>query len=153
PHWMKGTSFSVAFQRTCPSARSQQGSVYASDGEKVRMGLRFQFSRAVGLMVLVLAGALSAGASDDLLQPQTKLRVTVVQWNPAKGDYQAWQAIGGEFAVSQTGTLGLRVIGQAEAAARAATAVADPSSIRLQKRMGLLEKPETTGEILEYPPI
>jgi len=117
------------------------------------MGLRFQFSRAVGLMVLVLAGALSAGAFDDLLQPQTKLRVTVVQWNPAKGDYQAWQAIGGEFAVSQTGTLSLPVIGQVEAAGRDATSVANEISTRLQKRMGLLEKPDTTVEILEYPPI
>lgn len=117
------------------------------------MGLRFQFSRAVGLLVLVLAGALSAGASDDLLQPQTKLRVTVVQWNPAKGDYQAWQAIGGEFAVSQTGTLSLPVIGQVEAAGRDATSVANEISTRLQKRMGLLEKPDTTVEILEYPPI
>lgn len=117
------------------------------------MGLRFQFSRAVGLLVLVLAGALSAGAFDDLLQPQTKLRVTVVQWNPAKGDYQAWQAIGGEFAVSQTGTLSLPVIGQVEAAGRDATSVANEISTRLQKRMGLLEKPDTTVEILEYPPI
>jgi polysaccharide export outer membrane protein len=109
--------------------------------------------KIAGIFGLLLAGLLPAIAANDLLLPQTKLRVTVVQWNPAKSDYQSWQAIGGEFIVSQSGMLELPVIGQIEAAGRDSTALAGEISTRLQSHMGLIDRPDTTVEILEYPPI
>ena len=117
------------------------------------MDTRFQLLRMAGIFGLLLAGVLPSSASDDLLLPQTKLRLTVVQWNPAKGDYQVLQAIGGEFVVSQTGMLQLPVVGQVDAVGRDSTALANEISARLKSRMGLIEKPDTTVEIVEYPPV
>src|SRR5699024_7515563 len=99
--------------------------------------------KIAGLVGLLLAGILPAVPADDLLLPQTKLRLTIVQWNPTKGDYQSWEAIGGEFVVSQSGMLQLPVIGPVEATGRDSNALAIEISTRLQSRMGLIDKPDT----------
>lgn len=116
------------------------------------MRLVFQILMATSMAVLLLGGQ-AVFASDEALLPQTKLRLTVVQWNPSKGDYQSWEAISGDFAVSQAGSIQLPIIGRVEAAGRDASALATEISTRLQTLMGLIEKPNTTIEILEYPPI
>jgi polysaccharide export outer membrane protein len=117
------------------------------------MKMRLGIVNAASVLGLLLAGAVAASAADDLLLPQTKLRLTVVQWNPAKGDYQSWQGLGGEFVISQSGTLQLPMIGQIGAAGRDSIALANEISSRLQARMGLIDKPDATVEILEYPPV
>jgi polysaccharide export outer membrane protein len=87
------------------------------------------------------------------LAPQTKIRLTVVQWMPAKGQYEQWGALGGEFVVSQAGTVVLPVIGAVSVANLDGAGLAAEVAKRLQAKIGLVSKPDTTVEILQYPPI
>lgn len=92
-------------------------------------------------------------AAEISLAPQAKLRITVVQWMPIKGAYEPWTALGGEFSVSDEGTVVLPVIGAVPVGTRDGTALAQEISQRLQEATGLVEKPYTTVEVVEYPPV
>lgn len=50
-------------------------------------------------------------ADDSQLASQTRIRLTIVQWMPTKGVYEKWDAIGGEFLISEAKTVSLPVIG------------------------------------------
>ena len=111
-------------------------------------------SAAAVLAVTAVFGlARAAQAESGPLAPQTKLRVTVVQWMPTKGAYEQWTPLGGEFTVSAAGTIVLPVIGTIEVANLDNAALAAEIADRLQQKIGLVNKPDTTVEILEYPPI
>ena len=61
---------------------------------------------------LVFGGtAAPAVAEAGKLVPQTKVRLSVVQWMPTRGTYERWEALGGEFAVSGDGTVSLPILG------------------------------------------
>lgn len=101
------------------------------------------------LLWVLLAG--SAAATD--LVPQTKLRVSVVQWMPTQGQYQKWDALGGDFEVSSDGTILLPIIGSVSVLHKDAGAIADEISTRIKDKIGLVAAPNTTVQILEYPPV
>lgn len=110
---------------------------------------------------LMIAGMLAAGGFGwsslatlaDQITPQTKLRVTVIQWMPTKGTYERWDALGGEFEVSQSGEVVLPVIGPVSVGKLDSTALAAEIAKRLQEKLVLVDKPDTTVEILDYPPV
>ncbi len=114
-----------------------------------RVGIR------TGVVVAALLGLLhSAPAEADApIGPQAKLRITVVQWMPIKGAYEPWTALGGEFSVSDDGAVVLPVIGAVPVGTFDSAALAQEISRRLQQTTGLVEKPYTTVEIVEYPPV
>lgn len=108
--------------------------------------------------VAFLAGALAllpgpGQAADAGLSPQTKIRVTVLQWMPMKGAYEEWTALGGEFVVSDAGSIVLPVIGAIPVGSMDSTALANEIARRIQAKTGLVNKPDTTVEITEFPPI
>jgi len=105
------------------------------------------------VMILVLAFGGPVRSSDVPLAPQTKLRVTVVQWMPMKGAYEQWTALGGEFTVSEDSTLVLPVIGSIDVGRMDGGALGAEISRRLQVSIGTVDKPDTTVEILQYPPV
>ncbi|MBZ9993074.1 polysaccharide biosynthesis/export family protein [Mesorhizobium sp. BH1-1-4] len=125
------------------------------------MSVSRQVSRgATGWMLLMCLAALItcgfpalAQAAGANLVPQTKLRVTVVQWVPVKGEFEQWSALGGDFVVSETGTLVLPVIGAVSLGEMDSTALAGEIAKRLQTQMGLVKRPDTTVEIIDYPPV
>jgi polysaccharide export outer membrane protein len=94
-------------------------------------------------------------ASADLYQlaPHTKLRLTVLQWNPSKGEYLRWEAVSGEFTVSEVGSISLPLLGSMPVANLDSGRLAVEIAKRLQAETGLLNKPDAVVEILEYPPI
>ncbi|NIX75678.1 polysaccharide biosynthesis/export family protein [Microvirga terricola] len=87
------------------------------------------------------------------LAPQTKLRVTVVQWIPAKGEYQKWEPVGGEYVVSAAGTISLPLIGSMDVTSIDSSDLATEIAERLKAKTGLINTPDATVEILEYPQI
>jgi protein involved in polysaccharide export with SLBB domain len=95
----------------------------------------------------------SAAAAEVRLSPQTKVRLTVVQWMPMKGQYERWEALGGEFIVSDAGTLSLPVIGSVPVGTLDNAGLAAEISKRLQAKTGMVAAPDTTVEVVEYPPI
>lgn len=113
--------------------------------------------RLLALLAGVLAGSVAtpfaAWAAGPPLAAQTKLRVTVIQWMSPKGAYERWDALGGEFVVSQSGTIMLPVVGVIPVGNLDAAELADDIADRIQKKLGLVEKPESTVEIVEFPPV
>lgn len=108
------------------------------------------------VLAFILAAAISwlpttADAGD--LVAQTKLRVTVLQWMPMKGAYEQWPALGGDFVVSDNGTIALPVIGAIEIKDMDASQLAAEIAKRIQSKTGLVDRPDTTVAILEYPPV
>lgn len=117
----------------------------------------FTSSRLVRLLIAGTAFCAISGLSlvqaAAQLAPQTKLRVTVVKWNPTEGEYQRWDALGGEFAVTAEGTIVLPVIGPVAVGELDSAGLADTIATRLQDQIGLVRKPDTTVEIVEFPPV
>ncbi len=114
---------------------------------------------ARGMLLICLAAIAASGfspkaqAAGASFAPQTKIRVTVLQWMPVKGEFEQWSALGGEFVVSETGTVVLPVIGAVPVGTMDGTALANEIAKRLQAQMGMVKRPDTTVEIIEYPPI
>ena len=106
---------------------------------------------AAGLAAMLLASP--ARADDARLLPQTRIKLSVLQWDPAKGEYEDWQALGGEFVVSQAGTVQLPVLGAVPVGKLDGAGLAAEVAGRLQARLGLIARPDTTVEIVDYPPI
>lgn len=106
-----------------------------------------------GALIALGASAAPALADEPQLAPQTRIRVTIVQWVPAKSEYEQWGALGGEFAVSDAGAVTLPVIGSVPVGKLSAAELASDISSRLKTAIGLSEMPATTVEIIEYPPI
>jgi polysaccharide export outer membrane protein len=87
------------------------------------------------------------------LWPQTKVRLTVVQWEPLEGQYERWEAFSGELIVSEDGTLPIPVIGAVPVQERTAAQVASEVAGALQAKLGLVTPPDTSIEIIEFPPV
>lgn len=94
-----------------------------------------------------------ASAVEPQLAPQTKIRVTIVQWVPAKSQYEQWGALGGEFMISDARDITLPVIGTIAVGNLNGARLAEEIAARLKATIGLTEMPAATVEILEYPPV
>lgn len=110
---------------------------------------------AAAILVFTLCHPFGAAARADeyRLAADTKVQVAIVQWNPAKGEYQRWDALGGTFQVSQDGTLALPLIGALHVSDKTSIELAALISAQLREKAGLLSAPEVTVEIAEYPKI
>lgn len=97
--------------------------------------------------------AVGAQAADYRLAAQTKIHVSIIQWNPSKGEYQRWEALSGDFLVSDQGTIGLPVVGSLDVGGRTSTEVAAQISAALHDKMGLISPPDVSVEIAQYPSI
>jgi protein involved in polysaccharide export with SLBB domain len=126
------------------------------------IGLLFQRSAAMRARSLYLAAACAlissllstpAESSDPRIVPDTKLRVSVIQWMPTKGLYEQWTALSGEFVVTQDGTIELPVVGSIPIGDLDCSGLASQIADRLQSKIGLVGKPETRVEVVEFPPI
>lgn len=109
--------------------------------------------RTAAVLLALAASTLAFPASAGSLVPQTRLRIGVIQWMPTKGMYERWDALGGDFVVSQDGTVVMPVIGPVSVGELDTTGLAAEIAKRLQEKLALVDKPDTTVEILDYPPI
>ncbi|NKK79938.1 polysaccharide biosynthesis/export family protein [Rhizobium leguminosarum] len=104
--------------------------------------------------LVYLAGAVPPALADDTaFAPQTKIRLTIVQWMQSKGQYERWDALGGEYTVSDEGAVFLPFLGSVSVGNRDNTSLTNEIAKRLQEKIGLVQPPAVTIEILEYPPI
>ena len=102
------------------------------------------------------AGSSDAAAFDSKdfpLGPRDKLRLRVGQWEPTEGVYKSWPEFGGEYLVGSTGLLSLPLIGAVNAAGRSPEVVAGEISSELYARVGLVEPPSVSIEVVEYRPV
>ncbi|NNH64136.1 exopolysaccharide biosynthesis protein [Rhizobium laguerreae] len=112
----------------------------------------FRATFAISALVF-LAGAVSPALADSApLAPQTKIRLTVVQWMPSKGQFERWDAIGGEYTVSDAGEVSLPFLGP-QPVGLDNTSLTNEIAKRLQAKMGLAQAPAVTIDVLDYPSI
>lgn len=110
-------------------------------------------SRAITFAVAAsfLAGVGSAVAGP--LFPNTKIRLTLVQWMPTKGSYEQWATVGGEYTVSEEGTISVPLLGPISVDQLDEVSLASSIAKRLKEKIGLVDEPAATVEVLKYPPI
>lgn len=107
-----------------------------------------------GLAVWLCAAAFWPAAAEPFkLVPNTKVQITIVQWNLTKGEYEQWGALGGTFVVSMDETLSLPIVGSIDVAGQSGVDIANRIATILKEKVGLLGEPAVTVEVTEYPPI
>jgi len=113
----------------------------------------FRATFAISALVFLAGPVLPALADDTPFAPQTKIRLTIAQWIPSKGQYERWDAIGGEYTVSDDGAVFLPFLGSLPVGKLDNAGLTNQIATRLQEKIGLMQTPVVMIEILEYPPI
>ena len=104
-------------------------------------------------LIAVAAAMMPEIANATPFPPHTKIKLTVVQWMPTKGTYEEWASIGGEFTVSDTGTVSMPVLGNVPVGNLDESGLAAEIAKRLKDKIGLVEAPTAAVAILDYAPI
>ena len=105
-----------------------------------------------------LPPAARAGAEDRLsprgytLGPQDKLRLRVFEWQTVKGEVREWPALSGSVVVGASGRLSLPFVGEIVAEGRTTEAVAREIGGKLQRTLGLPDRPQAAVEVEEHRP-
>ncbi|SEB86298.1 polysaccharide export outer membrane protein [Nitratireductor aquibiodomus] len=109
---------------------------------------------ALVFILSIFAGNDAARAQGDFqLLPQTRVKIAVVEWVEAQGEYREWTALNGEYTVSPAGMIALPLVGQIAADGRTSQALAGEIAAALQKKTGLISPPATTVEVVRYPSV
>ena len=116
-----------------------------------------KFPRTVPRLVatasaLLIALNVSAALASPIF-PNTKIRLTLVQWMPTKGSYEQWAAVGGDYTVSDQGTIIVPLLGAVSVENKDEAALASAIAKELKERIGLVDEPAASVEIMKYPPI
>ncbi|EPE94948.1 polysaccharide biosynthesis/export family protein [Rhizobium grahamii] len=116
---------------------------------KLLSGISRAITFAVAASFLTGVGSAVAGP----LFPNTKIRLTLVQWMPTKGSYEQWATVGGEYTVSEEGTISVPLLGPISVEQLDEVSLASSIAKRLKEKIGLVDEPAATVEVLKYPPI
>ncbi|UVC12018.1 polysaccharide biosynthesis/export family protein [Rhizobium sp. TH2] len=117
-------------------------------------------SHALATLLLVACALIApvANAGEDAagnyrIKPQTKLKITVVEWIRPTGEYKEWTPLNGEFVVTPEGKISLPMVGEIAVIDKAVSEVEAAIGTALQRRTGLAEVPVATVEVTRYPMI
>lgn len=105
-------------------------------------------------MAAVLAGGrpVSAEPSDYRLGPQDHLQIKVYDWRSATGGAYEWTALNGEFTVGASGAVSLPLLGEVPAYNTTPADLAVAIAERLQKKIGLAQRPDPSVQVIKYRP-
>src|SRR5690606_24705212 len=92
-------------------------------------------------------------AAPMALPPQPRLRRTVVQFVASTGDYKRWDALGGDLEVGPDGAVTVPTLGAVDASGLSAEQLGAEIGRRLQAKLGLLDTPDASVQVLDYPPV
>lgn len=107
---------------------------------------------AVG-MAVACAFAGFAQASDYPLGALDKVSVKVVQWQTAEGTFREWPTITSTYTITSSGNLTLPFAGSIPVSGKTPRDAAEAISRSLQQKLGLVDLPETSVEIVEFRPV
>jgi protein involved in polysaccharide export with SLBB domain len=104
------------------------------------------------LLIALLAGEAVADASKDYtIRPQTRLKVAIVEWIAATGEYKEWTALNGEYSVSSAGTISIPLIGEIKVLDETTAEVEIAIGDLLKAKTGLASVPVASVEVSRYP--
>jgi polysaccharide export outer membrane protein/exopolysaccharide production protein ExoF len=91
--------------------------------------------------------------SDYRLGPQDKVSIKVYEWRPSRDEIYEWVAFNkAEYTVNASGSLSLPLLGSVTVSGMSAAELASTLGERLKDRMGLIDSPDVTVEVVEYRP-
>lgn len=94
----------------------------------------------------------TATPGDYRLGATDKLRIKVFAWRPARDEVFEWTALNGEYSVGAAGTISLPLIGEVLAAELTTAELSHAITELLKKRIGLIEGPNTSVEVIQFRP-
>ncbi|WP_312796327.1 polysaccharide biosynthesis/export family protein [Tianweitania sp.] len=108
---------------------------------------------AAALLCFSGIGSAPALADGYRLGPQDKLRIRVLEWIAAKGTYQTWEALDGDYTVSEAGTISMPLLGAVPAAGKSAEELGSEVGLLMQKTTGLQTAPVASVEVSQFRPV
>jgi polysaccharide biosynthesis/export protein ExoF len=104
-------------------------------------------------LAAALAGQAQAGSDVFRLKPETRVKVGVVEWLPATGEYKEWTALNGEYVVTPEGTISVPMIGEVKVDDKTTSEVATEIGETLKQITGLSQPPVASVQVIKYPMI
>jgi protein involved in polysaccharide export with SLBB domain len=86
------------------------------------------------------------------LGSQDKVSIKVYEWRPARDEVYEWKAFKAEYIVNAAGSLSLPLLGNVPVKGLSTGELARDLGGRLKDRMGLLDSPDVTVEVVQYRP-
>jgi polysaccharide export outer membrane protein len=111
------------------------------------------------VLALALSGAglldTASAAADTAyhIRPQTRIKVAIVEWIAATGEYKEWTALNGEYVVSQSGMISIPMIGEMQVNDKTTSIVSADIGDKLKPITGLAVAPTASVEVVKYPMI
>ena len=93
-----------------------------------------------------------AAQQEYKLGPQDKVRIKVYEWRPSRDEIYEWTAFKAEYTVNPAGSLSLPLLGDVSANGLSTTELARDLGERLKDRMGMIERPDVTVEVVDFRP-
>jgi protein involved in polysaccharide export with SLBB domain len=108
----------------------------------------------VCLLVVPRSGGLAGpvGSHDYVLGSQDKVRLKVFEWRASRDEIFEWAAFNAEYTVGQGGKISLPLVGDVLAAGKSATDLSQAIGQALQARIGLVEPPSISVEVVQFRP-
>lgn len=114
--------------------------------------LRRITATAISASLLASASYVEAAGGEYRLGPQDRLRVKVSEWRPSLGELHQWSALSGEFTVGAAGTVSLPLVGSLPASGLTAPELGAAIAATLQRKVGLLQRPDASVEVAQFRP-
>ncbi|MGY5776585.1 polysaccharide biosynthesis/export family protein [Rhizobium sp. LEGMi135b] len=111
------------------------------------------------LLALLLSGVVMPGiasaAGNDIYHvgPQARIKVAIVEWIAATGEYKEWTALNGEYVVSQSGSISIPMIGEMHVGDKTVEDISADIGEKLKQITGLALAPTASVEVVKYPMI
>ncbi len=109
----------------------------------------------VCLFVVPRSGGMAGpvGSSNDYtLGSQDKVRLKVFEWRASRDEIFEWTAFNAEYTVGQGGKISLPLVGDVVAAGKSPTDLSQTIGQALQTRIGLVEPPSISVEVVQFRP-
>jgi len=111
------------------------------------------FLAAASFMVSALSPAFADQTNGEYkLGPLDKVRLQVQEWRATQDEVYQWKALNEQYTVGASGTLAVPLVGDVLAAGLTTAQLGKAIGNRLRERLGMIEAPDTTVEIVQYRP-
>jgi polysaccharide export outer membrane protein/exopolysaccharide production protein ExoF len=104
------------------------------------------------MTLLTLPVSANPPGTEYRLGPLDKLRVRVHEWRASKDEVFEWSALKDEYAIGASGTVNLPLVGELPANGLTTIELGRLIGDRLKDRLGMIEPPDTTVEVVLYRP-
>nr|WP_051541016.1 polysaccharide biosynthesis/export family protein [Ahrensia sp. 13_GOM-1096m] len=92
-------------------------------------------------------------ASAFKLAPETRVKISVVEWVETEGDYKEWTALSGEYVIAANHQFAMPIVGEISTFGKTVSQVALVVAEQLKVFTGLTKAPSVSVQVIQYPPV